>query len=56
MSGADFRHARALLGLTQRALAEALGLHWNTVARIERGEIRVTRHVAAALRLLLAAR
>jgi transcriptional regulator with XRE-family HTH domain len=44
--GAWLRQTRERLGLTQAALGEAIGLHPNTVARIERGELpleRVTR-------------
>jgi transcriptional regulator with XRE-family HTH domain len=36
MTGADLRHERRRVGLTQRELAERMGLHRNTVARLER--------------------
>ena len=38
MTGAELRHERRRVGLTQRELAERMGLHRNTVARLERGE------------------
>ena len=38
MTGADLRHERRRVGLTQRELAERMGLHRNTVARLERDE------------------
>jgi transcriptional regulator with XRE-family HTH domain len=38
MTGADLRHERRRVGLTQRELAERMGLHSNTVARLERDE------------------
>lgn len=39
--------ARRAAGLTQRQLAECLGIHWNTVARWERGEISPSINVLA---------
>lgn len=33
------------MGLSQRELAAALGVHWNTLARWERGELAVARPV-----------
>ena len=40
-------------GLTQMGLADAAGLHWQTIARMERGEmtptIPVARQIADAL-------
>ena len=38
MTGAYLRHERRRAGLTQRELAARVGLHRNTVARLERGE------------------
>lgn len=55
MSGSDLRQLRELLKLTQAELAERLGMHANTVARMERGELPVSTRTAAALRLLIAA-
>lgn len=39
MTPAEIRDARERLGLSQRAMALALGVHWNTLARWERGEL-----------------
>jgi DNA-binding XRE family transcriptional regulator len=36
MTGQELKRARARLGMTQKELGEALGVHWNTVARMER--------------------
>lgn len=41
MTGPELRTRRQALGLTQRALAERLGIPWNTLARWERGELRI---------------
>lgn len=38
MTGAELRALRRAAGLTQRELAAIVGLHRNTLARLERGE------------------
>lgn len=53
-SGQDLRRHRQRLGLTQRALAEALGMHPNTVARMERGTLPITRRTERAVEQLRA--
>jgi transcriptional regulator with XRE-family HTH domain len=53
MPAREFRAARERLGLTQSAFAEALGLHPNTVARMERGELPVSVRTAKMVALLL---
>ena len=42
MSGSELRAIRQELSLTQAALAEAIGVRSNTVARWERGEIGIS--------------
>ena len=42
MTGSELRRIRKRLGLTQVQLAERLGVTGNTVARQERGEVRIT--------------
>ena len=39
MTGEKLRSERLLRGLTQKQVADALGVHKNTVARWERGEL-----------------
>ncbi len=56
MTGDEVRTLRRRLGLTQTQLAEQVGVHGNTVARWERGEVRVTEPMARLLRLLAKAR
>jgi transcriptional regulator with XRE-family HTH domain len=53
MTGKELRHARSVLGLTQAGLAEALGLHENTVARAERGELAILKTTELAVKYLL---
>ena len=46
MTGADLRHERRRVGMTQRELATRMGLHRNTVARLERGEWPISDRLA----------
>jgi len=51
------RELRTLTGWTQRELAARMGLHPNTVARLERGELPLSPRIAqhcATLRFALA--
>jgi len=45
--------ARKKLGLSRRELGEHLGLHWNTIARMERDELPVVKQTELAMRYLL---
>ncbi len=56
MDGATLRRLRLRAGLTQRGLAERLGLTANHLARLERGEVRITDPVARLIMLTLATR
>lgn len=58
MTGSELRHIRKQLGLSQHKFAPLLGIHWNTLARFERGEVNISEPVAilARLRLELAER
>jgi DNA-binding XRE family transcriptional regulator len=47
------QRARKRLGLTQRELAERLGLHWNSIARMERDELPIVKQTELSLRYLL---
>jgi DNA-binding XRE family transcriptional regulator len=53
MTGKEMQRARKTLGLTQRTLGEALGLHWNSIARMERDELPIVTQTELALRYLL---
>lgn len=41
MDGSELRERREKLGLTQELLGDIFGIHRNTVARMERGDLRV---------------
>ena len=53
MTGQELRRAREVLHMTQLALAEALELHTNTVARAERGELAILKTTELAVKYLL---
>jgi DNA-binding XRE family transcriptional regulator len=53
MTGKQMQAARKRLGLTRRELGELLGLHWNSIARMERGELPVVKQTELAVRYLL---
>ena len=56
MMGKELRKHRKFLGLTQKQMADQVGLHWNSLARMERGEIGISEPVAKLIRLLVASR
>lgn len=43
---------RTARGWTQQDLGNELGIHQNTVARLERGELPITRRMAQTIRLV----
>lgn len=47
------REARKRLGMTQKELGEALGVHLNSVARMERDEFPIIRTTELAIKFLL---
>ncbi len=52
VSGRELRSIRQKLALTQAALAEAIGVTSNTVARWERGEMAISEPAARLLEKL----
>jgi DNA-binding XRE family transcriptional regulator len=42
-----------MLGMTQKELGEALSVHWNSVARMERDEFPIIRTTDLAVKYLL---
>jgi len=53
MRGAELRRARGKLGMTQKKLAEAIGMKKNSVAMIERGLRPVMKTTELAVKYLL---
>jgi len=54
MTPKQFRTARKRLGLTQRALADRLGVHVQTVKKWSAGDRRIPQPVVILLRIWLA--
>ena len=54
MTGVEIRALREKLGWTQMALAEAVGVTSNTVARWERGEMAISEPAARLLQKIAA--
>ena len=52
MTGTELVALRTRLSLTQVAFAEQLGVHANTLARYERGEIAIPEPVARLAQIL----
>jgi DNA-binding transcriptional regulator YiaG len=48
----EFKMLRKAIGLTQAQLSGALGVRANTIARWERGELRIAEPAARLLRVL----
>jgi DNA-binding XRE family transcriptional regulator len=55
MTGVEMRRLRRRAGFSQRALADLVGLHWNSIARMERGELVIREVVALAVRSVTSA-
>jgi len=53
--GRAIRVGRALLGVTQKQLAAALGVDQTVVSRIEKGSLKYAHHQAPALEMIWAA-
>jgi transcriptional regulator with XRE-family HTH domain len=54
ITAAQLRSARALLGMDQRALAEAAGLSVHTIQRMEASEGVIRAHVDSLMKLMAA--
>ena len=54
ITAAQLRAARALLGMDQRALAEAAGLSVQTIQRMEASESVIRAHVDSLVKLMAA--
>jgi transcriptional regulator with XRE-family HTH domain len=53
MTGKELYDARDRLKMTQKQLGDALGIHKNSVARMERGEFPIIRTTEMAVKYLL---
>ena len=55
ITGEQLRKHRKQLGLTQKQMAKQLGLHWNSLARMERDEIGISEPVVKLVRMIVGA-
>ncbi len=53
MTGKGLKRARLRLMMTQKEIGKELGVHKNSVARMERGEFQVIRTTELAMKYLL---
>ena len=53
MTGEELQRARKTLELSRIELGELLGLHWNSIARMERDELPVVKQTELAMHYLL---
>ena len=53
MTGREMQRVRKRLGLSRRELGDALALHWNSIARMERDELPVVKQTELAIRYLV---
>ena len=53
MTGEELKRARVKLGMTRKELGEELGVHWNSIARMERDEFPIIRTTELAVKYLL---
>ncbi|BFU90928.1 MAG: hypothetical protein NTAFB01_21150 [Nitrospira sp.] len=56
MNGAALKKIRRQLGLTQKELADKIGVSSNTVARWERNELRITEPIKRLVTLIASQR
>jgi len=53
MKGKELRAKREAAGLRQQDLADALGVHWITISRMERSVVKISKATSMALEQIL---
>jgi transcriptional regulator with XRE-family HTH domain len=56
MTGKELRERREAAGLMQQELADALGVHWTTISRMERSVVKISKATSMALEQILSSR
>jgi len=54
MIGKELRQKREAAGLLQQDIADALGVHWTTISRMERSVVKISKATSMALEQILA--
>jgi len=53
MKGRELKARREAAELRQQDLADALGVHWTTISRMERDRVKISKATALAIDLIL---
>jgi transcriptional regulator with XRE-family HTH domain len=53
VTGKELRAKREAAGIRQQDLADALGVHWTSISRMERGEWTISKSMAIAAECVL---
>jgi transcriptional regulator with XRE-family HTH domain len=56
MTGKELRERREAAGLMQQDIADALGVHWTTISRMERSVVKISKATSMALEQILGSR
>jgi transcriptional regulator with XRE-family HTH domain len=56
MTGKELRERRESAGLMQQEIADALGVHWTTISRMERSVVKISKATSIALEQILSSR
>jgi len=52
MTGKELKDKREAAGLKQQDIADALGVHWTTISRMERSVVKISKATSMVLELL----
>jgi DNA-binding XRE family transcriptional regulator len=52
VKGKELKNKRESAGLTQQELADALGVHWTTISRMEHDRVKISKATALAVTLI----
>jgi len=52
MTGKELKDKRETAGLTQQEIADALGVHWTTISRMERSVVKISKATSMVLEML----
>jgi transcriptional regulator with XRE-family HTH domain len=56
MTGKELRERREAAGLMQQDIADALGVHWTTISRMERSVVKISKATSMALEQILSSK
>jgi transcriptional regulator with XRE-family HTH domain len=56
MTGKELRERREAAGRMQQDIADALGVHWTTISRMERSVVKISKATSMALEQILSSK